>query len=98
MRVQYRARSLADIDDIFSYLEKRSPSGALNVLQAIFAGAQSIAENPYAWQATDDPEIRVKVLSRFSYKIFYTILDHDTVEIMHVRHTSRRPWERESGD
>jgi len=26
MKVRYRARSLADIDEIFSYLEKRSPS------------------------------------------------------------------------
>ena len=98
MKIQYRARSLADIDEIFSYLEKRSPSGALNVLQAIFAGVQSIAENPHAWQATDDAEIRVKTLPRYSYKIFYTILDHDTVEIIHVRHTSRRPWVRRGSD
>ncbi len=93
MRIQYRARSLADIDDICSYLEKRSPSGASNVLRAIFTGIQSIAENPYSWQMTDDSEIRVKVLHRYSYKIFYAILNHDTVEIIHVRHASRRPWE-----
>ena len=93
MRIQYRARSLADIDEIFSYIEERNPSGALNVLQAIFDGVQHIAENPHAWQATNDPEIRVMVLQRYRYKIFYTILDHETVEIMHVRHTSRRPWE-----
>jgi hypothetical protein len=59
MRIQYRARSLADIDEIFSYIDQRSPSGALNVLHAIFDGIQRIADNPYAWQATDDPEIRV---------------------------------------
>jgi len=93
MRIQYRARSLADIEDILHYIEERSPSGALNVLQAIFDGVQRIAENPYAWQATDDPEIRVFILHRYRYKIFYTVLNCDTVEIMHVRHTSRRPWE-----
>ena len=93
MRIQYRARSLADIDDIINYLEKRSPSGAANVLHAIFAGVQSIAENPYAWPATDDPDIRVLILRRYSYKIFYTILDQRTVEIIHVRHTSQRPWQ-----
>jgi plasmid stabilization system protein ParE len=65
----------------------------VNVLQAIFDGIQRIAENPYAWQSTDDPKIRVLVLQRYRYKIFYTILDRETVEIIHVRHTSRRPFE-----
>jgi plasmid stabilization system protein ParE len=44
-----------DIDEIFNYIEPRSPTGALKVLQAIFAGVQSVGENPLAWQATDDP-------------------------------------------
>jgi toxin ParE1/3/4 len=93
MRIQYRARSLADIDEIYKYLEQRSPSGAVNVLQAILGGIQSIAENPHAWPATDDPDIRMLILRRYRYKIFYTILDQRTVEIIHVRHTSRRPWQ-----
>jgi hypothetical protein len=27
----------------------------------------------------------------YHYKIFYSVVG-DTVEIIHVRHTSRRPW------
>jgi toxin ParE1/3/4 len=88
-----RARALADIDEIYNYLRMRSPSGALNVLQAIFAGIRRIAEMPYAFQATSDPEIRVLILQRNRYKVFYTILVTDTVEILHVRHTSRKPWQ-----
>jgi plasmid stabilization system protein ParE len=65
----------------------------VNVLQAILGGIQSIAENPRAWPATDDPDIRMLILRRYRYKIFYTILDQRTVEIIHVRHTSRRPWQ-----
>jgi toxin ParE1/3/4 len=93
MRIRYRARSLADIEEIYHYLKLRSPSGAANVLAAIKAGIQAIAENPLAWQATDDPGVHSFVLTRYSYRIFYTVLDQDTVEILHVRHTSRRPWE-----
>lgn len=92
MRIQYRARSLADIDEIFNYIEKRSPAGAAKVLQAIFEGVERISENPYAWQMTDDTEVRVFLLQRYRYKIFYVIVGQDTVEILHVRHTSRRPW------
>jgi hypothetical protein len=35
---------------------------------------------------------RVNVVRRYGYKIFYTILNDDTVEIMHVRHPARRSW------
>jgi plasmid stabilization system protein ParE len=38
----------------------------------------------------------VKVVRRYRYKIFYSIIDENTVEIVHVRHTSRRPWQPES--
>jgi toxin ParE1/3/4 len=92
MRIQYRAQALGDIDEIQSYLEERSASGAANVVRAIYAGVQLIAERPYASRQSNDPEIRVKVLPRYSYKIFYSIIDDATVEIIHVRHTSRRPW------
>jgi plasmid stabilization system protein ParE len=40
-----------------------------------------------------DPEIRVKIVQRYRYKIFYSIIDNSTIEIIHVRHASRRPWE-----
>ena len=91
MRLQYRAQALADIDAIHQYLEERSPSGARNVLRAIYASIQLIAEHPLSYQRTDDPDIRVHVVQRYRYKIFYSVAG-DVVEIIHVRHTSRRPW------
>ena len=71
-------------------------NGARNVLRTIYAGIHIVAERPYASQRTDDPEVRVKVMRRYRYKIFYRIVEDDTVEIMHVRHTSRRPWSEEA--
>jgi plasmid stabilization system protein ParE len=97
MRLRYRAQALGDIDEIYRYIEERSPSGAHNVLRAIYAGIHLIAERPHASQRTDDPEVRVKVMRRYGYKIFYRIVEEDVVEIMHVRHTSRRPWPDEAG-
>src|SRR5260370_41451435 len=92
MRIRYRGQALGDIDEIYRSLRKRNSSGALNVLRAIYAGICLIGEQPYACQRTDDPEVRVKVVRRYRYKIFYSIIDGETVEIMHVRHTSRRQW------
>lgn len=92
MIVRYRARALADIDQIYSYLEERSPTGARNVLRAIYAGIHLIAEQPLSSPRTDDPSVRVKIVRRYRYKIFYSISGGETVEILHIRHTSRKPW------
>jgi toxin ParE1/3/4 len=92
MKIQYRAQALGDIDQIHRYIEARSPIGARNVLRAVYAGIHLIAEQPYASQRTSLPNLRVKVVRRYRYKIFYSVIDDDTVEIVHIRHTSRRPW------
>ena len=91
MRLRYRAQALSDIDAIHRYLDERSPSGARNVLRAIYASVQLIAEHPLSYQRTDDPDIHVHVVRRYRYKIFYSVVG-DVIEIIHVRHTSRRPW------
>lgn len=92
MKVRYRLRALADIDEIRRYLEPRSAAGALNVVQAIYACVRSIADHAYGSQRTDDPQIRMKVARPYRYKVFYSIAGNDTVEILHVRHGSRGPW------
>ena len=95
MRVRYAPRARGDIERIYQYLDERSPSGARNVLKAIYAGVQFISEHPEASERTDDPTVRVKVVRRYRYKIFYSIVG-DVLEILHIRHTSRRPWTGES--
>ena len=50
-----------------------------------------MGEQPFASEQTDDPTLRVKIVLGFRYKIFYRIRE-DIIEIVHVRHTSRRPW------
>jgi toxin ParE1/3/4 len=94
MKVHYRDRALADLDEIFQYIDKRSPSGARNVIDAINAAINAIAEHPLAAQETSFPHIHVKIVRRYQYKIFY-LVGVDQVEILHVRHGARRPWSPE---
>jgi toxin ParE1/3/4 len=94
MRVRYTPRARGDIDRIYGYLDKRSEGGTRNVLLAIYAGVQFIAERPEGSERTDDPNVRVKLVRRYRYKIFYSVVG-DTVEILHVRHMSRKPWKGE---
>jgi toxin ParE1/3/4 len=91
MTVRYRKQALDDIEDIYGYLHERSPAGALNVERAIYDGIRLIEKHPLAAPPTSRPGIRVKVLTRYRYKIFYSLID-DGIEILHIRHMSRRPW------
>ena len=77
---------------IHSYLVPRSPTGTHKVLRAIYDAIVQIAEHPYSAVRTSDPDIRVKILGRYRYKIFYAVIGTDTIEIVHIRHSARRPW------
>ena len=94
MKIHYSAQARNDLNNIFQYLQKRSLSGARNVTRAIYASVQFLVERPFASQETDKQGVRVKVVRRYSFKIFYTVSD-DTIEIIHMRHTGRRPYAEE---
>jgi toxin ParE1/3/4 len=94
MRVRYTPEAFADRERIYAYLRKRSPSGARNVMASIRAALRQLRDYPYSGRATDDPEVRVKFVIRYPYNVFYRVRD-EVIEIVHIRHTSRRPWEDE---
>ena len=91
MRVRYTPEAFADRERIFAYLHERSPSGARNLIATIRAAVTQLRDQPHRGYRTDDPDVRVKFVIRYPYKIFYRLRD-DVVEIAHIRHTSRRPW------
>jgi plasmid stabilization system protein ParE len=41
MIVRYRERALLDIDELYKYIEERSPAGALNVLREVYGAWSS---------------------------------------------------------
>lgn len=93
MKVRYSPRAVADLASIFNFLNDRSPSGAANVMTAIYAAIEFIKRNPLASEATTFANVRSKVVSRYRFKVFYRLFeDEGLIEIIHVRHTSRRPW------
>jgi len=71
MKVHYRSRALFDLEEIFQYIDKRSPSGARNVIDAIHDAIVHIAEYPLSAERTSYSGIHVKVVRQYRYKIFY---------------------------
>lgn len=86
-------RATRDLDTIREYLVKRSPRGAANVMAAIFASVEFIRRSPEAAPAVSNiASVRGVVVHRYRFKVFYRALpSEDVVEIVHVRHASRRP-------
>jgi toxin ParE1/3/4 len=95
MKVRYRELALADLDRIFHYLNERSPAGAQKVIVAIHSAIDDATQSPLGTRRTSDSTVRVKVVSRYGYKIFYSV-EVDSIEILHVRHGARRPWPAEN--
>jgi len=64
MRILYRELALADLQLIARYLGQRSPAGARNVMLAIHAAIQEVADQPRAARTTSDAAVRVKIVRR----------------------------------
>jgi toxin ParE1/3/4 len=88
MRVRYTPRAFADRERITEYLRERSPGGARNVAASIRGAVAQLSDHPLSGYQTNDPAVRVLFIARYPYKIFYRV--NEIVEILHIRHTSRR--------
>jgi len=91
MKVRYTPRAQADLDTVYAYLDQRAPVAAIAVKQLIERRIESLAAFPFVAPATDHPAIRELTVVRYPFKIYYRVAG-DEVHILHIRHTSRRPW------
>jgi toxin ParE1/3/4 len=93
MRLRYTLRAQADLEDIFGYLDQRSPTHAQAVRAEIERRVGQLRDFPLMAPATDMPGVRELPLTRFPYRIYYEVRD-DEVRVLHIRDTRRRPWLR----
>jgi plasmid stabilization system protein ParE len=95
MRVRYTARARADLTEIFTYIARDNPAAAKRVQNAIFAAIDLMAAHPYAGiRNVRAPELRSKLVRRYPYRVHYR-LKGEVLWVIHIRHTSRRPWSGE---
>lgn len=92
MKLRYTSRAYADLESILSYLAEQSPQGAHNVLSRINQATAQLASQPYSGKMTSRPGIRVCMVGRYPYKVFYRVV-HGEIQIVHIRHTARTPFE-----
>jgi toxin ParE1/3/4 len=92
MRVDYSKRAIADLRNIAAYYARSgNPAVAERIAERIQEVVARIAASPLSGRpVAQRPGVRVVPLLRYSYKIFYRVIG-DTIQIVHIRHTSRRP-------
>jgi plasmid stabilization system protein ParE len=93
MTVEYSRRALTDLRDIAAYY---ASSDHPAVGEAVAARIQEVTARLEAAPRSGRPVaeregVRVVPLLRHSYNIFYTLAG-GTVRVIHIRHSSRRPW------
>jgi len=91
MKVRYTARALAERERIFSYLNERNPQAARRIVGRIIRRIRSLEHNPYSGRRTDRGDLHTFWVAGTTYRVYYRI-DRDAVVIIHIRHTSQRPW------
>ena len=93
MKAEYSRRALTDLRDIAAYYAN---SDNPTVGEAVAARIREVVARlevvPRSGRPVSDREaVRVAPLLRYPYNIFYAVTG-ETVRIVHIRHTSPRPW------
>jgi toxin ParE1/3/4 len=94
MKVEFSKRAAADLRKVSAdsrvFGEAVATAVEIRIRQVI---AHIAARPEVAARVIERPGMHVIPLIRYPYKIFYRVLE-DRVRILHIRHTSRRPWTR----
>jgi toxin ParE1/3/4 len=93
MKVEYSRRALTDLRDIAAYFANSDhPAGGEAVAARVEEVVARLIQAPRSGRpVTERPEVRVTPLLRYRWNIFYSV-SGEVVRIVHIRHTSRRPW------
>jgi plasmid stabilization system protein ParE len=96
MKVVYTEEALKDLGAIADWLTVHYPKVAPAVERRIRRVVAHIARWPESSRrSAGRPNVRVVSLGRYPYRIFYRVTD-DTVEILHIHHAARQPWDEQT--
>ncbi|MGD9540916.1 type II toxin-antitoxin system RelE/ParE family toxin [Methylocystis sp.] len=91
VKIRYALAAKRDLASIFAYLAERSPQAKRLVAARLSDAIRVIVDNPAIGMRTQRPGIFVKFVPKSAYRIFYRV-QGETIEIIHIRHSARRPW------
>ncbi|WP_292531991.1 type II toxin-antitoxin system RelE/ParE family toxin [Methylocystis sp.] len=91
MKLRYTLRATAELDEILSFIDERSPQGARSIKARIQAMTALLLRHPQAGHPTSKKSgLRRMVVYPYPYLIFYRATETEII-IHGVRHSARRP-------
>jgi plasmid stabilization system protein ParE len=90
MRVKWLRKALRNLDDEASYIAADDPAAARLVVERILNAVGTLPEQPAIGRPGRVPGTRELVVLKTRYIVPYRVR-RDTIEILRVFHTSRRP-------
>jgi toxin ParE1/3/4 len=92
MKLVYSRRALGDLDEIATYYTaSASPAVADAIGRRLQDVVDRICHNPEsAPKVSQRSHVRAVAVVRYPFRIFYRVRN-ETIDILHIRHTSRRP-------
>jgi toxin ParE1/3/4 len=92
MKLVYSRRALSDLNSIAAYYaSSASPEIAGSIERRLTEIIDRICRSPEAApRVSQRSQVRAVSVVRYPFWIFYR-MRNDTVDILHIRHTSRRP-------
>jgi toxin ParE1/3/4 len=92
VKIRYTRKALAQLDQIYSFIEAHNPRAAKSVNIRIKRAIGRLAGFPYSCRETDRPGIRVLPIVRYPYLVFYIVDEAaQEVQILRVRHSAQDP-------
>jgi toxin ParE1/3/4 len=93
MKVVFTEAARRDLDEVLGYLADNQPNLEGPVERRIRAVLDILSQWPEsARTVARRPKVRVASLVHYPYRIFYRVTE-SAIEVIHIRHTSQRPWE-----
>jgi plasmid stabilization system protein ParE len=93
MNVEFTNRAVRDLREISDHTRRQFGDRVTAALEGRLRDAVTlIAREPESAPRVEQRSgMRVVALVRYPFKVFYRVVG-DTVRIVHIRNTSRRPW------
>jgi addiction module RelE/StbE family toxin len=90
-KVQFSPRAKSDFEEIFLYIAEDNPLHARNVVESIEKSIAYLREFSYIGTLMAE-DIRMIVEPTYRYRIFYRVVDEDSIHILSISKYQNSDW------